>query len=130
MWIPFIICIFSWFSVIYIGYTIFVLNKRFKQDAEGFICGILMGIFSSYASIQTYGIEYDYEIVTGVTIGLGVPSRGHYKVKYTYNYDGKNYENDGNKYNFNVIYPNGKYEVRVSKTDPSLSRIDFSKPLQ
>jgi hypothetical protein len=89
-----------------------------------------MTFCTSYASIQFYEIDNNYEIITGTTVGLGQPLRGHKTIEYTYFYDGKKYYNRLRQDTFKVIYPNGKYQVRVAKRFPSVSRIDFSKPVE
>ncbi len=122
--------IFFCFATIYLGIYIFNPKKKpIKNGITAFIIGVFLSLATTFSLMQLYEIEYNYEIVVGTTTGLGQSPKGQTIVIYTYFYKGKKYENDAMKYDFNVIYPNGKYEVRVAKIFPNFSRIDFSKPI-
>ena len=114
----------------YLGRQIFILRKRVRNDLSGFLCGIFLTVYTTYASIQYYDFEHNSDIITGITIGLGKPSKGHKTIEYTYFYNGRKYYDSSRKDTFKVIYPNGKYQVTVAKRFPSFSRIDFSKPIE
>lgn len=130
MWILYALCFFSWFGIIYFGIRIFILHIRIKNDSLAFLSAIFTTVCTTYAVLQFYEIEHNYETITGTTVGLGQPLRGHKTIEYTYFYGGKKYYDRLRQYTFKVIYPNGKYQVRVAKRFPSFSRIDFSKPVE
>ena len=130
MWILYALCFFSWFGTVYFGIRIFILNIRIKDNSSAFLSGIFLTVCTTYTSIQFYEIDHNYENIAGTTVGLGEPLRGYKTIEYTYIYNGKKYYDRFRQDTFKVIYPNGKYQVRIAKRFPSFSRIDFNKPIE
>lgn len=129
-----VLAIISWgatFSIIYVSF--FYKPPKDIISSMPFIlpnlCLLYVSFYLSCSAIAEYDFQYNFDRVVGKTLKLTKGIRNSPRVEYFYMHAEKGYINEGYKSHDHIICPNGKYEVKVSKTLPSWSKMDFNKPL-
>lgn len=86
---------------------------------------LIYGVFTNIRNERAFSGETRFTIGTTTRIYFSTSGR---VLEYEYKYAGKTY-NESSTYAYDAKVPGGKYYIRVSVSDPGLSKIFLNKPV-
>jgi hypothetical protein len=108
------------------------IHPQENQNRRNYIIGAFFGLvvlyFVAYIPYTEYNLLTNYIWVNGKLIDKCNSKGAGPSYEFEYYLDGKRYTNCNSAGNIKGIkFPNGIYEVRVSRAMPSIGRIDYEK---